>query len=101
MFVDRGWRGHGVGERLVAAVLESARAAGALRVVLEVVEGNAVAERLYRRCGFVRTGRSVPLPHRPDLLEQEMVIAIKVSPEEKSQPSDQPEPPAGCRTGCD
>ena len=49
---------------------------GADRVLLHVVETNLGAERLYARCGFVRTGVTVPLPHRPDLIEHEMVLGL-------------------------
>jgi GNAT superfamily N-acetyltransferase len=76
MFVARPARGRGIGERLVAAVVDQARTDGADRVLLHVVETNPGAERLYARCGFVRTGATVPLPHRPDLLEHEMVLPL-------------------------
>ena len=58
------------------AVVDQARIDGADRVLLHVVETNPGAERLYARCGFVRTGVTVPLPHRPDLLEHEMVLSL-------------------------
>ncbi|MDB5851417.1 MAG: family N-acetyltransferase [Rhodoferax sp.] len=49
--------GQGVGWRLVEAVLDHARAQpGARLVQLTVTEGNAAAEALYRRCGFVPFG---------------------------------------------
>ena len=76
MFVAPPARGQGLGERLVRAVVDQARSDGADRVLLHVVETNPGAERLYARCGFVRTGATVPLPHRPDLLEHEMVLSL-------------------------
>lgn len=76
MFVSRPDRGQGIGERLVMAVVDQARHDHAERVLLHVVETNPGAERLYARCGFVRTGATVPLPHRPDLLEHEMVLSL-------------------------
>jgi len=76
MFVAAPARGRGIGEGLVAAVVDQARIDGADRVLLHVVETNPGAERLYARSGFVRTGVTVPLPHRPDLLEHEMVLSL-------------------------
>jgi ribosomal protein S18 acetylase RimI-like enzyme len=54
--VDRGWRGHHVGERLLAAAERSAaRRARCLR--LEVREDNAVARRFYATRGYQPIGR--------------------------------------------
>lgn len=47
-------RGRGVGEALVRAVIERARAAGAARVVLSSSEKMLAAHRLYERLGFTR-----------------------------------------------
>jgi GNAT superfamily N-acetyltransferase len=76
MYVVAAARRQGVGERLVAAVVAQARADGARQVRLHVVETNPGAERLYARCGFVRTGATMPLPHRTDLVEHEMVLSL-------------------------
>ena len=57
-------------------MVEQARSDGADRVLLHVVETNPTAERLYARCGFVRTGATLRLPHHPDLLEHEMVLPL-------------------------
>jgi len=61
---DEGWiggmgvapshRGHGLGEHVMRAVLESARSRGLRRVMLEVLEPNTHAIRLYERLGFTR-----------------------------------------------
>jgi GNAT superfamily N-acetyltransferase len=76
MFVAATARSRGVGERLVAAVVDQARADGADRMRLHVVETNHGAERLYLRSGFSRTGATLPLPHQPDLVEYEMELAL-------------------------
>ena len=73
MYVAPEARGRGVGEALVRAVLEQARRFGKTEVVLEVTSSNVVAEGLYARCGFVRTGAVHDHPRRPDLREIEMV----------------------------
>jgi len=51
------YRGLRLGSRLIAAVVERARAGGARFVFLEVAEDNAPARALYGREGFVRVGR--------------------------------------------
>lgn len=46
-----------LGELLLVALIEQARALGALRMTLEVRAGNASAQTLYRKYGFEETGR--------------------------------------------
>lgn len=48
-------RGRGVGARLMAHLLEEARAAGCELCLLEVRRGNRPAIALYERCGFATT----------------------------------------------
>jgi GNAT superfamily N-acetyltransferase len=73
MWVVPSWRGQGVGDRLVEAVLAWAVAEGFTSVGLWVAQGNARAERLYARLGFAATGRVQPMGgERVDLLEFEM-----------------------------
>jgi ribosomal protein S18 acetylase RimI-like enzyme len=56
MYVPAARRGQGIGEALVHAVLDEARACGLLAVGLTVTHGNAGAGALYRRCGFSAWG---------------------------------------------
>jgi ribosomal protein S18 acetylase RimI-like enzyme len=48
-----GWRGRGVGQALLAAVEERARARGCGKLTLEVQDENTRARRVYDRFGFV------------------------------------------------
>jgi ribosomal protein S18 acetylase RimI-like enzyme len=48
--------GRGVGRWLVEAAVAEATARGARKLTLRVLGPNAVARRLYRRCGFVEEG---------------------------------------------
>ncbi len=54
--VDPGHQGSGVGRILVEAAVERARQQGARKVSLRVLGDNAIARRLYERCGFVVEG---------------------------------------------
>ncbi|MCA1325424.1 GNAT family N-acetyltransferase [Herbaspirillum sp. alder98] len=45
-------RGQCIGRRLIERVVQEARALGCCKVTLEVLEGNAVAQSLYRATGF-------------------------------------------------
>lgn len=50
--VLQAWRGQGVAERMLALVQQIARERGAVKLTLEVLQGNAGAIRLYQRIGF-------------------------------------------------
>lgn len=54
--VNRPWQRHGIGARLLAALLDEARRARARRVFLEVRASDAGAQRLYARAGFRPVG---------------------------------------------
>jgi RimJ/RimL family protein N-acetyltransferase len=56
MFVAEGWRGRGVGRRLLEAAIDWARSVDAHKITLQLWPDNAAAEALYRRCGFEREG---------------------------------------------
>ncbi|HEU4726445.1 MAG TPA: GNAT family N-acetyltransferase [Kofleriaceae bacterium] len=71
LWVDPRARGRGVGAALVERVIAHARARGCRDVRLAVAVGNATAERLYRRCGFLRTGvLQTVRPGEPELEAQ-------------------------------
>ena len=76
MWVDPRRRGHGIATALVDRVIVHARSLGCSEVRLWVAEGNTVAERLYRRCGFAWTGAVQRI--RPDepRSEAEMVRVL-------------------------
>jgi len=54
-----GYRGRGIGERLIRAAVDAARAAGMERIELSVYGRNERAAALYRKVGFVHEGTRV------------------------------------------
>jgi GNAT superfamily N-acetyltransferase len=58
LFVEQGLRGSGIGRKLIAAVEQEARKAGASRVYWLTHESNASAQTLYdklaERSGFIQ-----------------------------------------------
>jgi ribosomal protein S18 acetylase RimI-like enzyme len=62
-------RGRGVGEALVDAVVNWARARETISVHLWLMETNEHARLLYERCGFSSTGERQPLPSNEELTE--------------------------------
>jgi GNAT superfamily N-acetyltransferase len=76
MWVAPAWRGRGVGDRLVAEAVAWAGERRHPRVDLWVVGGNAAAERLYRRHGFVPTDETQPHPRAAGVLERVMTLDL-------------------------
>lgn len=57
LLVDPARRRRGLARQLLGSALDTLRAEGALRCLLEVRASNGPAIALYRRCGFVEDGR--------------------------------------------
>lgn len=76
MWTDPSVRRSGTGRRLIDAVVDWARAAGATRVELWVTRGNDPAQLLYESMGFVVTGDHQPLPSDPCRDEIRMVLPL-------------------------
>jgi GNAT superfamily N-acetyltransferase len=72
MYVRPRARGRGVGEALVATVINWASKRNAASVRLWVTETNAPARALYERCGFALTGERQPVPSHPSIDEVAM-----------------------------
>jgi GNAT superfamily N-acetyltransferase len=79
MWVAPDARNTGVADRLVEAVIDEARTRGDTTVTLWVAQGNAPAERLYARHGFVPSGRVQPIDDddlaRGSELEMRLTVA--------------------------
>ena len=73
MYVRPRARGRGVGEALVATVIDWASNRNAACVHLWVTETNAPARALYGRCGFALTGERQPVPSHPSIDEVAML----------------------------
>jgi GNAT superfamily N-acetyltransferase len=73
VYVTPPFRGHGVAEALLAAILRWARdEPDAARIRLFVLETNDRAATLYRRVGFVPTGATMAYASKPSYTEYEM-----------------------------
>jgi len=73
-------RGRGAAPALVDAVVGWAREQGASRLYLWVIGDNPAAHALYRRHGFLPTGRVQPLPVRPEQTEQQYALPLDRPP---------------------
>jgi len=76
VWVDPRARGRGAGRRLMAALMDGARAAGHRRLELTVTDRAPAAEALYERLGFRRTGVALPFGKRPGVVEAQMALAV-------------------------
>ena len=56
VYVERGWRGRGVGRRLLEALVARARALGYHKLVLSAFPFNEAGMQAYRRAGFREVG---------------------------------------------
>jgi phosphinothricin acetyltransferase len=56
VYVERGWRGRGVGRQLLDRLAAIAREVGYHKMVLAAFPWNAVGVALYERVGFARVG---------------------------------------------
>jgi phosphinothricin acetyltransferase len=56
VYIDRAWRGRGVGRVLLGALIERARVLGYHKAVLAAFPDNAAGMALYTRLGFTRVG---------------------------------------------
>jgi len=77
MAVAPEWQGSGIGRKLLQAVVEAARSAGARRLYLETNHVLAPAIRLYRSIGFapLPPNRIVPSPYARADVYMEMFLA--------------------------
>jgi len=76
MWVEPSARNGGVGLGLIDAVVQWARDQGLPATTLWVADGNAAAEAVYRKAGFVDTGRRQPLPSNPAVVERQMRLDV-------------------------
>lgn len=76
MWVAGPWRGRGVADALLSAVIDWAASTGAPALCLAVADGNDRARRFYERAGFRATGHSEPLRSRPAVCTWEMRLSL-------------------------
>jgi RimJ/RimL family protein N-acetyltransferase len=76
MFVDRGWRGLGIGTAMMREALRWARVVGVEKIELTVYPGNETARALYRRFGFVEEGTLVRHSKKAGGYEDEVLMGL-------------------------
>jgi GNAT superfamily N-acetyltransferase len=77
MWVAPEYRGMGVGQMLLEAVIAWARESNLHQLALGVTCGDTPAMRLYTRAGFKPVGQPQPLRPESDLLGQQMVLVLR------------------------
>jgi len=76
MWVDPGFRRHGVASDLLRTVLDRIGDLGVLTVLLYILAGNDDARRLYERFGFQHTNEWQELPGHPAGREEKMWLRL-------------------------
>jgi ribosomal protein S18 acetylase RimI-like enzyme len=76
MWIAPSHRQRGVGRAIVERAIAHAREIGCDELRLLVAEDNPEAERLYARCGFVRTGIAGPIRPGEARMRVEMALAL-------------------------
>ena len=76
MYVVPEARGNGYAARLIDEIARVAMAQGGRRLVLDLAEGNTVAERCYRKYGFVPTGKRLPMERNPSIMERRFAYRL-------------------------
>ena len=75
-YVDHGWHGRGIAQRLMAHVRDTARARGAQTLWLGVWEKNDRARAFYTKCGFTDAGEHIFLFGTDPQTDKVMVAAL-------------------------
>lgn len=74
---DQAWRGRGLGELMLLAMIERSVELGAEMVTLEVRVSNTVAQNLYRKYGFEYVGRR-PRYYRDNDEDADLMTAAEI-----------------------
>jgi len=90
--VDSTYQGHGVGRRLMTALVERALDEGATSVLLEVRVDNDPALHLYESMGFVRLGRRRRYYQPGDIDAWTMRLPLDPHPHPQTHPTSRPDP---------
>jgi RimJ/RimL family protein N-acetyltransferase len=78
VYVRPAFRGRGVGERLLRACVDWARAQDRVMLKLSVVAGNDVARRCYERVGFTAYGVEPLAVRWEGELHDEILMALRL-----------------------
>lgn len=76
MYVAPDARRRGVAARLIDEIGRMAMSRGSSRLVLDVADGNAAAERSYRRYGFAPIGQRVAMRRNPSVFQTRLAYGL-------------------------
>lgn len=76
LYVAPETRGRGIAGRLLDEIAKMAVLRGSRRLVLDVADRNAAAERCYHRYGFVPVGQRVPMRRDPSVFRTRLAYAL-------------------------
>lgn len=76
MYVAPEARGRGIAARLIDEIATMAIVRGSRRLVLDVADGNVIAERSYLRYGFVPVGLRVPMLRDPSVFQTRLAYQL-------------------------
>lgn len=93
VYVERGWRGQGVGRRLLERLIELARGLGYHKMMLSAFPFNQAGVALYERMGFTTVG----ICHEMGLLDGKWTDTIIMEKLLSSGAPGPPRPPAPAR----
>lgn len=88
VYVSPDHRGLGIGPRVLAALLDEAKAVGHHVLIAQIVGGNRPSIAMFERMGFVHAGKLAEVGHKFDRWLDVALMQLLIGPTEGSRPRD-------------